>query len=229
MSRKRNKPASRYDVQGNVEAQFMDADKTVLANKKGIADLLALERLEGEALFHAYDRLVSQVRMDTPITSELIRHIHAEIFRELYDWAGRWRTVVISKPGVVWPPPAYLDPAMQEYEASVLRRFTPTELKSDEQFCTAGGEIQGEFLAIHPFREGNARTIKLAFDLLAIQSGRRLLKYDMSDAGRDRYIDAARSALRKDYQPMVAVIREALAAADSGAQAEQGGGGASPP
>lgn len=222
MSRKKNKPASRYDVRGNIEAQFMDAEGMVLANKKGITVLWALEAEESEALFHAYERLLAQVRLDTPITSELIRHIHSEIFGELYAWAGRWRTVVISKPGVVWPPPAYLDAAMKEYEEKVLSRFPASELVEDDSFCTAGGEIQGEFLAIHPFREGNARTIKLAYDILAIQTGRRLLKYDMSDAGRDRYIEAARAALRKNYLPMAEVIRDALAASQMSPQSEPG-------
>ena len=64
---------------------------------------------------------------------------------------------------------------------------------------------------VHPFREGNARTIKLMCNLLAAQSGRPLLKYDTSEEARNRYIAAADVAFRREYDPMSAIIRQALA------------------
>ena len=205
--------ASRYDVTGNVEAQYADAAQTVLVNKKGITDLVTLQILEEECLAKAYETLLSKVRTDTPMTCDLLRHIHKRIFGELYEWAGRWRTVTISKPGAVWPPPDFLDPAMEAFERQVLGKFRAGSLQSDEQFCSAAGEIQGEFLAIHPFREGNARTIKLMTNLLAAQTGRPLLPYDDSDEGSSWYIEAAEAAILKDYRPMAEVIRGALARA----------------
>ena len=81
------------------------------------------------------------------------------------------------------------------------------------RFCAALGEIQGEFLVIHPFREGNARTIKLGADLLAAQTGRPLLLYDQSEGGQRQYIEAASAAFKRDYAPMIEVIRQALAQA----------------
>jgi cell filamentation protein len=158
-----------------------------------------------------------------------LRHIHERIFGELYDWAGRWRTVTISKGTMMWPPPTFLDQAMQEFEREVLKKFPAGAVQSDEAFCAAAGEIQGEFLAVHPFREGNARTIKLLTDLLAAQTGRPLLVYDDTERGRDRYIEAARAAIRKDYQPMTAIIRDALLAAKQPLRAGPGSAGGSPP
>lgn len=212
------KPArkDRYDVVGNIEAQYVDPAQTILVNKQGLTDLATLERLEEEGLFRAYEALLGQTRIDTPMTAALLRHIHQQIFGELYEWAGRWRTVSISKPGAIWPPPAYLDSAMKEFEREILKKCPAAALGEEDAFCKAAAVIQGEFLAIHPFREGNARTIKLMVDLLAAQTGRPLLVYDSSDEGRTRYIAAASAALvKKDYGPMEAVIRQALAAARS--------------
>ena len=206
----------RYDVTGNVEAQYVDEAQTVLVNKQGIPDLKILERLEEEGLFRAYETLLGQTRTDTPMTAALLRHIHLQIFGDLYEWAGRWRTVTISKPGVTWPPPTYLDQGMADFERSVLKKYPAAAFQDEDAFCRAAGEIQGEFLAIHPFREGNARTIKLMTDLLAAQTGRPLLVYDATPEGRERYIAAARAALRTDYGPMADVIRQALAAARGG-------------
>jgi len=203
--------SSRYSVGGS-ENEYMDAEHTVLRNKKGISDLQTLYIEEEKALARAYESLLSEVQSDTPMTSELIRYVHGVIFGDLYDWAGRWRTVTISKPGVTWPPPNYLDEAMLTLEHEVLSAYPASSLTKDDDFCKAIGHIQGEFLAIHPFREGNARTIKLVTDLLAVQSGRLPLIYDESDDGKMQYIEAAKAAMFKEYDLMTICIREALTA-----------------
>jgi cell filamentation protein len=203
----------RYDVSGNVEAQYVDAAQMVLVNKLGIVDLVSLQLAEEEALARAYETLLTEVRADTPMSVDLIRHAHGRIFGDLYTWAGRWRTVWISKPGITWPPPDFLDQAMGEFEDRVLTKYLAAALTNDEGFCDAVSEIQGEFLVIHPFREGNARTIKLVTNLLSAQTGRPLLQYDTSPAGTAAYISAAKAAFKKDYRPMTTVIRQALATA----------------
>jgi cell filamentation protein len=154
--------------------------------------------------------------VDTPITVELICHVHERIFGTLYTWAGRWRTVNISKPGVTWPPPADIAESMAALERDVLRKYSAARLTDDGAFCRAVAEIQGEFLVIHPFREGNARTIKLTTDLLAAQTDRPPLAYDKTDAGREAYIAAASQAFSRNYAPMEAVIRRALETARKG-------------
>jgi cell filamentation protein len=156
--------------------------------------------------------LLGEVRSDTPLTSELIRYAHAAIFGDLYDWAGRWRTVNISKGRTGWPPPDFLEGAMPAFEEEVLERYPASGLADDAAFCAAVGHVQGEFLAIHPFREGNARTIKLVTDLLAAQSQRPPLRYDMTRAGASKYVAAAKAAMLQDYGPMTTVISDALAA-----------------
>lgn len=212
-----NSSRGKYNVSGNIESQYMDAAQLVLRNRPGIQELHTLQVREEEALAAAYETILAEARTDTPITCEFICHVHFRIFGELYEWAGRWRTVQISKPGAIWPAAQYLDASMNEFERSVLRRHTPVALADDEAFVTAAGEIHGEFLAIHPFREGNARTIKLITDVLAAQTRRPPLQYDQSEPGAVRYIEAARAALlRKEYGLMTNIIREALADARRG-------------
>lgn len=149
--------------------------------------------------------------MKSLMSNELLKHIHGVMFGELYEWAGRWRTVRISKPGAAWPPPDYLENGMAEFEKTILRRYQASALETDNEFCAAAAVIQGEFLSIHPFREGNARTIKLLIDLLALQTGRPILRYDMSPEGKNRYITAAKVALNTGSSSgFETVIRDAL-------------------
>jgi cell filamentation protein len=105
---------------------------------------------------------------------------------------------------------------MATFDRDVLAKYPAATIREDEAFCAAVAEIQGEFLVIHPFREGNARTIKLATNLLAVQTGKPLLIYDASTSGQDQYIDAAKAAFRKEYRRMATIIRQAL---DRGRQA----------
>ena len=203
----------RYDTSGNVETEYLDAEQTVLANKLGLSTLETLQLAEEEALARAYESLLTEIRVDTPMTCNLTLHIHQRIFGELYDWAGRWRTVTISKLGITWPPPRFVPQSMDDFERQMLREYSPGELADDGQFCAAVAAIQGEFLTVHPFREGNARTIKLMTDLFAAQTGRPLLVYDDSDAGRDQYILAAGEAFKMNYRPLTEVIHAALAEA----------------
>lgn len=111
---------------------------------------------------------------------------------------------------MTWPPPDHLKGALAQFERGVLAGYLASTLTTNDGLCEALGHIQGEFLAIHPFREGNARTIKLITDPLAAQTGRPILLYDASDAGTATYIEAAKTAMLKDYAPMTAVVRRAL-------------------
>lgn len=208
-----NPRRDRYDVAGNVEAEYADADQTVLRNKLGITSLVELQLAEEAALAVAYETLLHEVRSDTPLTCELLRHVHSRIFGKLYAWAGRWRTVTISKPGITWPPPIFVPQAMDDFERNVLQRVQIGALASDAAFCAAVAEIRGEFLVVHPFREGNARTIKLCSDLVAAQTGRPPLVYDQTEVGQESYIIAASQAFGRNYRPMEKVIHQALATA----------------
>jgi cell filamentation protein len=205
--------SDRYDVSGNPEAQYVDEARTVLINKKGITDLETLQIEEEEALARAYETLLSEIHVGTPLSCALLLHLHRRVFGDLYEWAGRWRTVWIRKPGITWPAPDFLAGNMEQFERNVLGKYPAEQLGDENAFCGALGEIQGEFLVIHPFREGNARTIKLASNLLSAQTGRPLLKYDSSDSGKERYIAAAKAAFKRDYAPMTEIIRQALARA----------------
>ena len=79
-------------------------------------------------------------------------------------------------------------------------------------------EIQGEFLAIHPFREGNAPHDQACqrFDRRAGRTARycariKLLREQSGTFGRPPPQPA-----KKDYVPMIETIREALLAAAAG-------------
>ena len=206
---KNSKQGNRYTAVGP-ETKFADNQGKVLVNKPGITKLRQLQLKEEEGLVDCYQQMIKRVRFDTPLSNAMLCEIHRGIFGELFEWAGKWRASWISKEQTVWANPAHIDSLMESFEAEILQRAPLSQSISDDEFCSVVSLIQGEFLTIHPFREGNARTIKVLTDLYAVQTGRPFLIYDQTEAGQAEYINAAISAMNCELLPMEAVIRAAL-------------------
>lgn len=206
---KNKQKGNRYIAVGP-ESKFADCQNKVLINKLGITRLKSLQIKEEEGLVDCYQRMIKQVKFDTPLSSSLICNIHRAIFGELFEWAGKWRASWISKGQTVWANPVHIETLMQTFEAEILQRAPLSQSISDDEFCSIVALIHGEFLTIHPFREGNARTIKVLTDLYAVQSGRQFLIYDQSEVGQTEYINAAIAAMNHDLIPMGTIIHEAL-------------------
>jgi len=207
-------PRSLPTPAGNPENTFYEGEPQVLVNKLGIRDAAEMRRREKLALDDAYRTMLSSQASDSSqfqITAATFKTLHAAIFGELYEWAGRWRTVNIAKDGMKWPNAAFLDQSMQSFEHDVLHKIKPHELRSDDEYCRAAARIHGEFIAVHPFREGNGRTARLACDLLAINVGLPILRYDRSPSGIERYVHANKLVVyRADYSLLEDVFAEAI-------------------
>jgi cell filamentation protein len=213
-------PPSQPTPVGNPENTFYEGDEPrVLVNKLDVRDAAEMRRHEKLALDRAYKTVLASQAPDSrqfQITAATFKTLHATIFGQLYEWAGRWRTVNIVKDGMKWPNAAFLEQSMQSFERDVLQTVTPRQLQSDPEFCRAAAKIHGEFIAVHPFREGNGRTARLACDLLAINTGRPILHYDRSPEGVERYIHANKLVVyRADYGLLEEVFSEALKQAQS--------------
>jgi cell filamentation protein len=68
--------------------------------------------------------------------------------------------------------------------------------------------IHTEFNFIHPFREGNGRTIRLFLDLLAVHCGYEPINYSTST--KTEYINACIAGMSKNYKPMEKVMNKGL-------------------
>ncbi len=131
----------------------------VLRNKLGIKTKLATDEAEFSALVHAQTVYVRDdiVTSDTVFTAGLIRQMHRDWLGGIYEWAGAYRTVDVSKGGFTFPP-AYLIPDnMNTFESELLSRLTPCEPNDVSVVCSSVAQVHAELLLIHPFREGNGR------------------------------------------------------------------------
>ena len=67
----------------------------------------------------------------------------------------------------------------------------------------------GEYIALHPFREGNGRSAFILSDLVLLQNGLMPLDAYNRKLDRERYFAACEAAqLKKNYKPLADLILE---------------------
>ena len=128
----------------------------------------------------------------------------------IYEWAGKYRQVNISKGDFHFAAAAQVPKLMAELE-SHLREFTPCKLNSMDKVAEALAVVHTELVLIHPFREGNGRVARLLSILMAIQS--RLPPLDFSGiVGKKKkeYILAVQEGMSHNYEPMEKIFRSVI-------------------
>jgi len=146
----------------------------------------------------------------TPLTNISVRTIkqwHQRFMGQLYSWAGEYRTVDISKYGFRWPSYNQISSAMRNFERDYLTN-TPIESNDESEIISFVAHVIGEFLFIHPFREGNGRMAKLVGAILLFQKDYPLL--DFTSVDKNEWINASLDAYAQDYDSLNLLLRRAL-------------------
>lgn len=138
---------SRYD--GTDRYTYPGSD--VLINKPGITDPLSLEAFEADA---TAIRMLELLQAPTPglFNVDHLCEVHRHLFQDVYDWAGEFRLVDISRGSSRFANFSFI----QEYLTKCL-----TQLSLEASLCGAEPEqfisrlafYMGEINAVHPFRE----------------------------------------------------------------------------
>ena len=155
-----------YDA---VEDPYCYPGTTVLKNKLHLKSQAELDSFEAEITAQRAEEPLPAGRL----TYSHYRAIHRHLFQDVYDWAGKIRTVRISKGGNM-----FCFPESIPREMSNLFRTLATQkhLKgtTTDEFATKTAHLLADLNAIHPFREGNGRTQLTFLILLAEAAGHPL-------------------------------------------------------
>ena len=127
-----------------------------LENKLGITDSAELAREEERISKKKALELFESGALDClkPGSFAALAEIHRILFEDLYDFAGKLRTVNLAKGNFRFAPLMYLDSALQNIEKMPQSTF-------DEII-----EKYVEMNIAHPFREGNGRSTRIWLDLM---------------------------------------------------------------
>lgn len=191
----------KYDAPGN--------EDEVLPNLLGLSDRRAIELAEAEGFFRAELVLYGELNDDTVFDVSYIKRLHRLALERVYEFAGKFRGVNISKGGFTFPAAKFLDASMKDFEVTVLRN-EPSVPSSREALIAHMAIVHAELLFIHPFREGNGRAARLLLDLLALKHGYEKLDFKPMKDRFDDYVAAVQHAASGDYAAMEQLIRSAF-------------------
>jgi cell filamentation protein len=111
------KKQGRYSTSSLVEDQYMPGSKgKVLRNLLGITIKKEIDRIETELLFEITDQLLDEFDQSWRCSAYDIMQIHRRWLGSVYEWAGTYRQVMISKGDFMFVAPAYLPQLMADCE-----------------------------------------------------------------------------------------------------------------
>lgn len=204
---------SRYDLGAPGEEEFEPGSNgRVLRNKLGLTSPHEVNYMEAALLAVAQGRSYLQIETETRMTVDLVRELHRSWLGTLYDIAGKIRTIDLAKDNVRFAPAAYLEGSLRELD-QVLAAHTPCEGMSLDRLVTAIARVHAELVLVHPFREGNGRLSRWVADLMALQAGYPPLEWGFDwDLVRRRelYFAALRRGFAMDFNPLEALVKQAL-------------------
>lgn len=209
--------SGRYETDGNPEGEFQPgSDEMVLRNRLGICDPDVMDQVELDLLSDLQYRLYDEIEIDQQITSGDLKRWHRDWLSPVYEWAGKYRSVNISKEGFPFLPAPRIDTEMERFDREQLARWTPSQELSDEDLVRGLAETHVELILIHPFRDGNGRIARLLATVMALQAGHPPLDFTILDQSKRHYIGAIHAGMGLDYAPMESIFREVLSQAGSG-------------
>lgn len=178
----------------------------VLRNLRGLTDPKLLERFEARRTHRRLAELI-----DTPVPGGFdvahLKAIHRYIFRDVYEWAGQFRTVNVSKGGHLFGLATFLEPALQQILAKLATEKHLVDLDA-EIFANRAAYFLGELNAAHPFREGNGRTQREFIRELGVKAGHYI---DWRATTVEEMTEASRSShLTGELSLFTSVIRECI-------------------
>jgi cell filamentation protein len=175
---------------------------TVLINRLGLRSQSELDAFEAE---------VSAERATQPLPAGRTsyahyRAIHKHLFGDVYAWAGKVRTVRISKGGSAFCYPEHIDREMRRLFSTLSAQKHLKGLDA-RTFAARAAHFLAELNAIHPFREGNGRT-QLSFLVeLAEHAGHSI---PMRDLKPKAVLRAFVTSFKGNERPLRDIIERAI-------------------
>jgi cell filamentation protein len=123
---------------------------------------------------------------------------HRRIFGGLYPWAGELRTVQIAKPNAFYARPEHIERYAQGIFAELAREDHLKGLDRNA-FIERLTRYHAEMYAVHPFREGNTRSLRAFLGQLAGDAGHHIawerLDHEQSFAANVRSLNGQNDQL----------------------------------
>ena len=175
---------------------------TVLKNVPGLRDAAALERFE---------TAITAQRAGEPLPSGRlsVQHyqaIHRHLFQDVYRWAGRFRSVQLTKGTSTFCYPEHIKGELQRIFLELRNSDYLCELDA-QSFALAAAHFLSELNAVHAFRDGNGRA-QLAF--LALLARARRPPAFAGATRPEAFLAAMVTSFHRDERPLALQLSELI-------------------
>lgn len=202
---------NRYETHGSPEGQYQpDSNNQVLLNKLAITDVDEMNMVELELLEQLYEKVLAEVAEEQIITVADLMEWHRSWLGNVYDWAGRERSVNMGKGDFHFAACAQIPRLLSDLDKKYLAVYTPCKGFNESELVEAISIIHVEFILIHPFREGNGRLSRLLANVMALQANWPELDFTSLDNKKEMYISAIQAGLECNYEPLKLLIMQVL-------------------
>ncbi len=177
----------------------------VLINKLELrdADLLA----EAEAAFAATAAESIEIS-GSPYDLTYLCGLHRRLFEDVYDWAGEIRVVDVSKGQTRFCAATRITPESDRIFDALTRDGSFLDLGRPD-LVRRSAALYDDLNVLHPFREGNGRTLRLFFEHLILSCG-----FTISWLGieADEWVGACIAAYSGDGSQLEAIFDRCIGA-----------------
>lgn len=189
-----------YDA---IDHPYTYENSTVLVNKLDLRDQDELD---------AYEAEISSARSAEPLPEgeldfEHYCAVHHHLFQDVYIWAGKPRTVRMSKQGNPFCYPEHIEAQATNLFAELKANDFLENLEPDD-FSIPAAHFLSELNVIHAFREGNGRAQLTFFAMLAENAGHPL---DLEKLDPDVMLNAMIESFEGDEKELARVIKGLIA------------------
>jgi cell filamentation protein, protein adenylyltransferase len=176
-------------------------ETNVLKNKFGIQSAAKLRPVEAAFIAARRAEIAAGFGPEPTLDTAYVKALHRHLFQDVYEWAGKTRGEKVTlSDGTVASETEFNKADGKDY---LYARLLPTSFEQFDKglrdhdfwrgsermdFARAVTDIITDFTAMHPFRKGNGRVLRIFLQELAREAGHTL---DFSVISRERMRHAA--------------------------------------
>ena len=155
--------------------KYIDSEFTYVNPKSGILkNLVGINEAEDLLFFEsvAVTKRISElyIKPIKIVGIESLFSIHKQLFQDIYAWAGKERTVEISKDGKQFFPISNFENAFR-YIDGLVSDFKKIKRSDKDKIAESLAQILDNINYLHPFRDGNGRVQREFIRMLALEKG----------------------------------------------------------
>ncbi|MBP3155206.1 Fic family protein [Aliivibrio fischeri] len=148
-----------------------------------------------------------------PIGENAFRECHLTLFKGIYNWAGIYRNneVIVQTEKRATAHPSDISIELNGF-FNTLTRSQLRKIKDKDTLIRTLVDTHKTLAWIHPFQDGNGRSIRLFLELISLTRGYRfnLDTFICNRRGKKSYYHAVRQSLKNNHLPIKKLFTEAL-------------------